>query len=321
MTTLPRLATIATLSALAAAGSLTAARAETATLAGSFGVTPQWSSVVECPCQAVRFSYMPTQAGIASGVREFTAQLNRQTAQQTIDRAAGYSLGSHVLVGWARDNLDDERTRTLPMTLVGAPEAPHNPRKGNGHKNTEGLPAGDYGNVTFVVREYDPVADAASNPNFWSRINAKMSTHIHGYDNLGEPDVVWRDDETGSVTEFHRSDVLPMLKAWDWLLSDERMAELDAKYRPRIDQAYDRPWKDDEWDDTEQSPSPTTSPSKISLATTRTETSSREPDTSDTSESGDGTNLDAAKRSVGKRGQSEREHSSPTSQQGGDDDE
>lgn len=254
---------ITALSALAAAGSLTVARAETATLAGSFGVTPQWSSVVECPCQTVRFSYMPTQAGIASGVREFTAQLNRQTAQQTIDRAAGYSLGSHVLVGYIRDNLDDERTRTLPMTLVGAPEAPHNPRKGNGHRNTEGLPAGDYGNVTFVVREYDPVADAATNPNFWSRINAKMSTHIHGYDDLGEPDVVWRDDETGSVTEFHRSDVLPMLKGWDWLLSDERMAELDAKYRPRIDQAYSRPWEDDEW---QQPESQSTSASRHSAS-------------------------------------------------------
>lgn len=247
------------------------APAETATLAGSFGFEPTWSAVTACPCAPVRFSYAPTQAGIADGVKKFTATINRSGAQSVVDGAAGFSLGSHVIVGWVRDNPLDERTRSMPLTLVGAPEAPHNPRKGNGHRNTEGLPAGDYSNIKFVVREYDPVSDAAQNPNFWSRINSRMSTHLHGYDQLGEPDVVWTDEATGSTTEFHRSDVLPMLRWRESFTSAERMAELDARYRPRIDKAYDRPWEDQEWSASEQDDGMSQSQESGGSSSTRTE--------------------------------------------------
>lgn len=45
----------------------------------------------------------------------------------------------------------------------------------------------------------------------------------------------------GSTTMYFAPDVLPMLKWREPFTSPERMAELDAKYRPRIEAAYDRP--------------------------------------------------------------------------------
>lgn len=151
-----------------------------------------------------------------------------------------YSLSTHAVVGRLRT--DPESLRGIRIIMLGAPETPpgNPPNDGNGYQNTEGLPTtGDLSNVTMVVVQYDPVADAAvSPPNYWTRRNARMATHTYGYNGLDltAPDAVHVDPVTGATVLYFRSEVLPMLEWLDppWV-SDEKMAELDAKYRPLIE--------------------------------------------------------------------------------------
>lgn len=213
------------------------ADARTAVLAGTFGVAPK---PFTCPtCEPVRYMHAPSQAGIRDGVRKLEAWMSRTTVSPEPVTVEGFSLGSHVGLGFIRDNPD--RAKGVQWRFFGAPETPGNAWKGNGHRNREGLPEGDWSNVTFHVALYDPVADVAAHPNLWSMWNSRSATHTKGYDELGEPTAVYTDAVSGSVTNYYRPDVLPMLRSRDWYTSDERMAELDAKYRPLIEKAYDRP--------------------------------------------------------------------------------
>ncbi|BBX71673.1 hypothetical protein [Mycolicibacterium psychrotolerans] len=66
---------------------------------------------------------------------------------------------------------------------------------------------------------------------------------MYGYNglDLNAPDAVHVDPITEVRVLYFRSDVLPMLKWLEPWVSDEKIAELDAKYRPLIEQGYSRP--------------------------------------------------------------------------------
>ena len=92
-----------------------------------------------------------------------------------------------------------------------------------------------------VVMQYDRLADRPTRRGWYSALNARMSRHYDYFDaDINDPsNLVYRDGATTHM--LIEADVLPLLKGWDWLLTDERMAELDAKYRPLIERDYDRP--------------------------------------------------------------------------------
>lgn len=217
-------------------------------MSGTFGVAPNYSRMSLCPCVELKHSVMPTQRGLADMVKAINtwAAAPVQAVAPAPRTLVTYSASTQAATGWIRDNVDDPETREVRVVALGSSETPGNGWTGVGHKRESGLPTGEgavYDNVEFVVVQYDPVADKATNPNFWSRINEKMSTHTRGYDDidLDDPDAVWTDPVTGSTTKYYRSDTLPMLRWRERFTSEERMAELDARYRPRIEKAYDRP--------------------------------------------------------------------------------
>ena len=218
------------------------ADAQTATLTGTFGINPRWSTVVDCPCEPVRYTPWISQRSIAQGVDKLSQRLSRQGAQIETVEVAGFSLGSVVAVGFIWDH--PQQAKRVTFTLIGSPDTPEGrPSKGKGHKGRNGLPDGDWSNVSFVVRQFDPVSDPLARFNWLAAINASMSVHMRGYDNLDltAPDAVHVDERTGARTLYYRTDVLPILAWRDWFTSDERMAELDAYYRPKIEAAYERP--------------------------------------------------------------------------------
>lgn len=240
----------------------TNAGAATSTMVGSFWVKPDYSTIKTSTGTLaganLPFTALPTQSGIDSAYEaqgRWLESLPPTTVNGQKHTSVSYSMSTHATVGRLRD--EPETLKGVHVILIGAPETPGNPKQGNGHKNTEGLPDGPVDvEVDMVVRQYDPVADAAHNPNFYTWINSKMATHIYGYDHLDltNPDAVYVDPVTGVKVLYFRSDVLPMLKPWDWALNDERMAELDAKYRPKIEAGYSRPdgifspeWEEQQW--------------------------------------------------------------------------
>lgn len=236
--------------AILAAGGIASSRADTATMSGTFGVAPRYSTITGlCPCTSLRHSVMPTQRGLAdmvASIGRWVATPAAASATPQPKRLVSFSASTQGATGWVRDHADEPATRDVEIVAIGSSETPGNGWAGRGHRGEEGLPTDQgavYDNVTFVVRQYDPIADRAANPNLWSRINEKMSTHVRGYDDidLDDPDATYVDPVTGSTTKYFRSDVLPMLRWRQRFTSDERMAELDAKYRPRIEAAYDRP--------------------------------------------------------------------------------
>lgn len=225
------------------AGYAAEADAQTATLTGTFGINPRWSSVVECPCEPVRYTPWLSQRSIASGVDRLSQRVSRQgAAVEAVDHVAGFSLGAVVAVGFIWDH--PEQARHVTFTLIGSPDTPEGrPSKGKGHKGRNGLPDGDWSNVTYVVKQFDPVADPVSKFSWLAAINASLSVHTRGYDGLDltQPDAIDVDERTGARVLWFRTDDLPILRWVKPWVSEKRYAELDTKYRARIEQAYERP--------------------------------------------------------------------------------
>jgi hypothetical protein len=225
-------------------------------LQGTIGYEPDWATIdpgafgQDCtPCsstsQEIVYDTWPSQDGIADGVDALKVWFN-DGVRTSSDTVWAYSLGTHAAIGYIRDNQLNSETYNVKFILIAAPETPGNGNQGNGHKNTEGLPNNwfTYDNVTFVVVQYDAIADApAQSWNLLARLNASMSIHMEGYDDLDLDayDAIYIDPVTQSRTLYFTTKVLPILAPLDWLLSDSAMAELDAIVRPMVEEAYSRP--------------------------------------------------------------------------------
>lgn len=241
MTTLPRLAAIATLSALAAAGGITTARAETATMSGVLGFRPNYAALDLCPCTTISHPTMPWSVPTIANRIEQWADTSAATPEPRT--LATYSLST---VG-AREYLERDDAKPLQVLAFGSPDTP---RKDRDRKIT--APEGT--RLTYHVALYDPIADPMARWNLLAAMNSRLSTHLRGYDDLDldNPDAIYEKD--GVTTKYYAPETLPILQWRKGFTSPERMAELDARYRPRIEAAYDRPVRvpspseeDDEW--------------------------------------------------------------------------
>ena len=223
---------VAAIAALGAAGSITVARADTVAMSGVFGFQPDYAKLGLCPCPELKHPVMPWSVPTITRQIEQWANTADAINPTATKRALTYSLST---VG-ALDYIDQPDAKPIDVWAFGSPETPR-----KGRDRAEVAPQSRE-NVTFVVALYDPIADPMSRWNIYAAINERLSTHLHGYDDLdlANPHATYTAPD-GSTTLYYAPEVLPMLKSWDWLLSDERMAELDAKYRPRVEAAYDRP--------------------------------------------------------------------------------
>ena len=160
-----------------------------------------------------------------------------------------YSQGTQRVLYTLRNNPTNPDLTGHMYVLIASPETPGNGNGLTGSDKKSGLPpefvSTDGGQVVFVVNQYDVAADRVDDrSNFYAVLNEWMSLSRHlDYEevDLSSADATYFDPETGSISYYYRADVLPMLKWRDWFTSDEKMAELDAKYRPLVEAGHDRP--------------------------------------------------------------------------------
>lgn len=158
----------------------------------------------------------------------------------------GYSLGAASIYDrmreWERNpGLAPDRDRLVLVVTFGNPENKFGGDKGrNSHV---GVPDGEPYQHLDVTMQYDSVADRPTRWGWYSTMNAAFARHTDYFQpsDINDPDNLIYRDPDGSTYMLIKADVLPMLKWRAWFTSDERMAELDAQYRPLIEADYDRP--------------------------------------------------------------------------------
>ncbi|CAA0129273.1 SL1278 acyltransferase Chp1 [Mycolicibacterium vanbaalenii] len=181
----------------------------------------------------------------------FTAFTNVPRGAAMVAAAVGATKGPVMVIGWSLGAASIERqlrewadnpesapaVDRVRVVTFGAPEP-----TGRDRDRAAAIPAtAPRYEQLDVVAQYDKIADKPDRWGWYSMINTASSQHFSYFDvDIDDPrHLVYRDGQTTRM--LIEADVLPMLKKWDWLLSDERMAELDAKYRPLVERDYDRP--------------------------------------------------------------------------------
>ncbi|WP_264065060.1 PE-PPE domain-containing protein [Mycolicibacterium hippocampi] len=158
----------------------------------------------------------------------------------------GFSLGAASIYDRMREweespELAPDPQRVRLIVTFGNPE---NKYGGEDRNNSyAGLPQFQPYQHLDVTMQYDSVADRATRWGWYSAINTAFSRHFDYFTptDINDPDNLIHRDADGTTYMLIKADVLPMLKWMDWFTPDERMAELDAKYRPLVEQDYDRP--------------------------------------------------------------------------------
>lgn len=217
-----------------AVGSITAgvAKADTVSMRGVMGFQPDYQSLGLCPCKPLSHPVMPWSVPTITDRIEQWANTPDTVNPSSPKVALTYSLST---VG-ALEYLEEPDAKPVQVWAFGSPETPK-----RDSKRTVTV-SEDRSTVTFVVSLYDPIADKMARWNLYAAINSRLSTHLTGYDDLdlSNPSATYTAPD-GSTTLYYAPDVLPMLKWREKWTTSERMAELDAKYRPRVEAAYDRP--------------------------------------------------------------------------------
>ncbi|MBB2989001.1 hypothetical protein FHR72_000458 [Mycolicibacterium iranicum] len=158
----------------------------------------------------------------------------------------GYSLGAATIYdrlrAWEKSpGTSPDPGRVVLVVTYGNPE---NKFGGDDRKNSyAGLPAVQPYAHLDVTMQYDSVADVPTRWGWYSRMNLAFAQHMAYFQDIdiNDPDNLVYHDADGTTYMLIKADTLPMLKWMDPWLSDARMAELDAKYRPLIEKDYDRP--------------------------------------------------------------------------------
>lgn len=158
----------------------------------------------------------------------------------------GYSLGAATIYDRLREWEKTPAQAPDPgrVVLVVTYGNPENKFGGDDRKNYyAGLPAMQPYQHLDVTMQYDSVADVPTRFGWYSQMNIAFGRHLAYFQDvdINDPDnLVYRDGD-GTTYMLIKAETLPMLAWMDPWISDERMAELDAKYRPLIEKDYDRP--------------------------------------------------------------------------------
>lgn len=158
----------------------------------------------------------------------------------------GYSLGAATIYDRLREWEKTPAQAPDPdrVVLVVTYGNPENKFGGDDRKNYyAGLPAVQPYQHLDVTMQYDSVADVPTRFGWYSQMNMAFGRHLAYFEDVdvNDPDnLVYRDGD-GTTYMLIKAETLPMLAWMDPWITDERMAELDAKYRPLIEKDYDRP--------------------------------------------------------------------------------
>lgn len=187
-------------------------------------------------CRSVRNPAVPW--GVDAGARKLDAAVAATPGPVTV---MGYSLGAAVvyeqLDRWADTDTAPEPADVRVVTFGN----PNNKHGGSNRRHATPLPDVQPYEHLDVTAQYDNVADTPSRWGWYSMLNQSASQHRSYFTvDVDDPDnLVYEDENTTYM--LIEADVLPMLRWRDWFTSDERMAELDDKYRPLVERDYDRP--------------------------------------------------------------------------------
>ncbi|CAA0116516.1 Uncharacterised protein [Mycolicibacterium vanbaalenii] len=158
----------------------------------------------------------------------------------------GFSLGAASIYDRLREWEDEPDLAPDPqrLRLIVTFGNPENKYGGDDRGNPyAGLPEVQPYPHLDVTMQYDSVADRATRWGWYSAVNSAFARHFDYFkpSDINDPDnLVYRDDG-GTTYMLIEADVLPMLKWMAGFVPAERMAELDAKYRPLVERDYDRP--------------------------------------------------------------------------------
>ena len=159
---------------------------------------------------------------------------------------AGYSVGAagvyNRLRTWEEDpTLAPDPARVVLVVTFGNPEN----KFGGDNRRVPGtgLPQTQPYDHLDVVAQYDSVADSPTRFGFYSAVNSLFSNrhfaYFEGLD-VNDPDnLVYQEGNTTYM--LIPAETLPMVSWLAPFVSDERLAELDARYRPLVERDYDRP--------------------------------------------------------------------------------
>ena len=159
---------------------------------------------------------------------------------------AGYSVGAagvyNRLRTWEEDpTLAPDPERVVLVVTFGNPEN----KFGGDNRRVPGtgLPQTQPYDHLDVVAQYDSVADSPTRFGFYSAVNSLFSNrhfaYFEGLD-VNDPDnLVYQEGNTTYM--LIPAETLPMVSWLAPFVSDERLAELDARYRPLVERDYDRP--------------------------------------------------------------------------------
>lgn len=130
--------------------------------------------------------------------------------------------------------------RVKLIVLMGNPENKYGGQAR--HYFGTGIPDDNPYEVLNVTKQYDAVADRPDRFGLWSQINLSFFNHFaYRTIDINDPNNLVYQDEDGATYMLIKAEVLPMLQWMDWFTTDERMAELDAIFRPLVERDYDRP--------------------------------------------------------------------------------
>ncbi|WP_374158350.1 PE-PPE domain-containing protein [Mycobacterium sp. G7A2] len=244
-----------------------------------------------------------TCRSIRNARHPFGVAMGSQQMQDAIDATQGplivmgFSLGAASVYdrmrAWENEPaIAPDVDRLKLIVTFGNPE---NKYGGDDRKNSyAGLPEAQPYQHLDVAMQYDSVADRPTRWGWYSMINLTFARHLDYFDpiDINDPDNLVYQDADGSTYMLIKADVLPMLKWMDWFTTDERMAELDAKYRPLVERDYDRPdyipqGEGADWGNGTPSPTVETSPGGVDDAGAATPMATDEPGrTADDAQSG-----------------------------------
>lgn len=182
-----------------------------------------------------------------------TRKLTSQQIQAAVDATpgelilAGYSVGGAGMYDrlrqWERNpGLAPDPDRIALIVTFGNPENKFG-GENRGQIDT-GLPTVQPYEHLDVVAQYDGVADNPTRFGFYSWVNtAIFSRHFAYFEedlDVNDPEnLVYQEGNTTYM--LIPAQTLPMLRWIQPFVTEERLAELDARYRPLVERDYDRP--------------------------------------------------------------------------------
>ncbi|WP_240760933.1 PE-PPE domain-containing protein [Mycolicibacterium sp. CR10] len=185
-----------------------------------------------------------------------TGPLDAKTSSRQIQSAVDSTPGDIIVMGYSLgaagvyDRMRQWETnpsqapdpdRVVLIVTYGNPE---NKFGGQSRKNAgAGLPVVQPYPHLDVTAQYDSAADKPTRYGFYSTMNIAFSPRHFAYfedEDINDPDnLVYTEGNTTYM--LIKADVLPMLTWVKPFVSEKRLAELDARYRPLIEKDYDRP--------------------------------------------------------------------------------